>query len=160
MKETVPKRPSALLSTVPIAVLVVLLFFTIRIFGSDALGGPSQMVLLTATAVCALIAMGRCGVKWSDIEKSISRNVKAIAVPIVILLMIGALSGSWMISGIVPSLIYYGLEILHPSFFLVSCCVICCLVSVMTGSSWTTVATIGVALMGIGTAQGFSPGVF
>ncbi len=158
MKETIPKTPSVLLSTVPVAVLVVLLFFTIRVFGSDALGGPSQIVLLVATAVCALIAVVRCGVRWSAIERAVSANIRTTGVPIVILLMIGALSGSWMISGVVPTLIYYGLKILHPAVFLVSCCVICCLVSVMTGSSWTTVATIGVALMGIGTAQGFSAG--
>ena len=72
--------------------------------------------------------------------------------------MIGALSGSWMISGIVPTLIYYGMQIIHPSFFLASCCVICAVVSVMTGSSWTTIATIGIALMGIGEAQGFATG--
>ncbi len=158
MKGSIPKRPSALLSTVPLAVLVVLLFFTIRVFGSEALGGPSQIVLLVATAVCALIAITRCGVRWSAIERAVSANIRTTGVPIVILLMIGALSGSWMVSGVVPTLIYYGLKILHPSVFLVSCCVICCLVSVMTGSSWTTVATIGVALMGIGTAQGFSSG--
>ncbi len=158
MKETIPKHPSALLSTVPLAVLVVLLFFTIRVFGPDALGGPSQIALLVATAVCVLIAIARCGVRWSAVERAVSANIRTTGVPIVILLMIGALSGSWMVSGVVPTLIYYGLKILHPAVFLVSCCVICCLVSVMTGSSWTTVATIGVALMGIGTAQGFSPG--
>ncbi len=158
MKETVPRLPPVLLSIVPLAVLVVLLFFTIRVFGSDALAGPSQIVLLVATAVCALIAVTRCGVRWSAIERAVSANIRTTGVPIVILLMIGALSGSWMVSGVVPTLIYYGLKILHPAVFLVSCCVICCLVSVMTGSSWTTVATIGVALMGIGTAQGFSPG--
>jgi NhaC family Na+:H+ antiporter len=158
MKERDPRQPPALLSAVPIAVLVALLFFTIRIFGADALGGPSQVALLAAAGVGALIAVGWCRVGWSAIEESISRNIRSVGVPIVILLLIGALSGSWMISGVVPTLIYYGLEILHPSFFLVSCCVICCVVSVMTGSSWTTVATIGVALMGIGTAQGFSPG--
>ena len=158
MKETVPKLPPVLLSIIPLAVLVVLLFFTIRVFGSDALAGPSQIVLLVATAVCALIAVTRCGVRWSAIERAVSANIRTTGVPIVILLMIGALSGSWMVSGVVPTLIYYGLKILHPAVFLVLCCVICCLVSVMTGSSWTTVATIGVALMGIGTAQGFSPG--
>ena len=81
-----------------------------------------------------------------------------MATAIIILLLIGALSGSWMISGIVPTLIYYGMQIIHPSFFLASCCVICAVVSVMTGSSWTTIATIGIALMGIGEAQGFATG--
>ena len=77
---------------------------------------------------------------------------------IIILLIIGALSGVWMISGVVPTLIYYGMQIIHPDFFLTSTCVICALVSIMTGSSWTTIATIGIALLGIGKAQGFEEG--
>ena len=77
---------------------------------------------------------------------------------IIILLIIGALSGAWMISGVVPTLIYYGMQIIHPDFFLTSTCVICALVSIMTGSSWTTIATIGIALLGIGKTQGFEEG--
>lgn len=152
------KIPSPLLSLVPILVLVALLFVTIRIFGSDALSGGSQVVLLTATAVCCLIAMGYSKVRWKAIELAMINNISGVATALIILLIIGALSGNWMISGVVPTLIYYGMQIIHPSFFLTSTCVICAIVSVMTGSSWTTIATIGIALLGIGQAQGFDDG--
>ena len=154
-----PKRiPSPLLSLVPILVLVTLLFVTIHTFGSDALSGGSQVVLLTATAVCCLIAMGYSKVRWKAIELAMVNNISGVATALIILLIIGVLSGSWMISGVVPTLIYYGMQIIHPSFFLASTCIICAIVSVMTGSSWTTIATIGIALLGIGQAQGFEDG--
>lgn len=154
-----PERvPSPLLSLVPIIVLVTLLFITIRIFGSDALSGASQIVLLTSTAVCCLIAMGWSKVPWKTIEMAITTNIASVGPALIILLIIGALSGAWMISGVVPTLIYYGMKIIHPSFFLASTCIICAIVSLMTGSSWTTIATIGIALLGIGQAQGFSNG--
>ena len=152
------KRPSAALSCVPIIVLIGLLFVTIRTFGTDAISGSSQVVLLTATAVTSMLAMAFCGVKWKKIEDTICQNILGVSTAIIILLLIGALSGSWMVSGIVPTMIYYGMQLIDPNFFLVTSCVICALVSVMTGSSWTTIATIGVALMGIGKAQGFSEG--
>lgn len=158
MKTSLHKRPSPLLSLVPILVLVLLLVVTIRTFGSDALSGGSQVVLLTATAVSSILAMAVCKVPWKEIEQAICNNILGVSVALIILLLIGALAGSWMISGVVPTLIYYGMQILHPSFFLASCCVICAIVSVMTGSSWTTIATIGIALMGIGEAQGFATG--
>lgn len=150
--------PSPLLSLVPILVLVTLLFITIRVFGSDALSGASQIVLLSATAVCTLIAMVYCKVRWKILELAMVNNITGVSTALIILLIIGALSGSWMISGVVPTLIYYGMQIIHPSFFLASTCIICAIVSVMTGSSWTTIATIGIALLGIGQAQGFSEG--
>lgn len=152
------KIPSPLLSLVPILVLVTLLFITIKTFGSDALSGGSQIVLLTATAVCCLIAMTYSKVRWKTIEIAMINNISGVGTAIIILLIIGALSGSWMISGVVPTLIYYGMQIIHPSFFLASTCLICAIVSIMTGSSWTTIATIGIALLGIGQAQGFDDG--
>ena len=158
MENRPPKKPSVLLSLIPILVLVALLFVTIRAFGSDALGGGSQVVLLTGTAVVTLLAMLFCGVRWKAIEEAICENILGVSAALIILLLIGALSGSWMISGVVPTLIYYGMQVIHPDIFLASCCLICAIVSVMTGSSWTTVATIGIALMGIGQAQGFAPG--
>jgi NhaC family Na+:H+ antiporter len=157
MKET-KNLPSPLLSLLPIAVLVGMLAITIYLFGSDALGGGSQVCLLTATGVCTLIGMAGFKRKWKHFEKAITHNISGVATALIILLIIGALSGAWMVSGVVPTLIYYGIQIIHPSFFLVSTCLICCIVSVMTGSSWTTIATIGIALMGIGEAQGFEPG--
>lgn len=150
--------PSPLVSLLPIVLLVGILFATIHTFGSDALNGGSQIALLTTTAFCVFIGMVFYHVRWKDYEIAITNNISGIATAIIILLIIGSLSGSWMISGIVPTLIYYGIKIIHPDFFLASTCIICALVSVMTGSSWTTIATIGIALMGIGKAQGFDGG--
>lgn len=152
------KVPSPLVSLLPIIVLVILLFGTIHTFGSDALNGGSQISLLTTTAVCIFIGMAIYKIPWKDYELAITNNIAGVATAIIILLIIGALSGTWMISGVVPTLIYYGMQIIHPSFFLASTCIICILISVMTGSSWTTIATIGIALMGIGKAQGFEEG--
>ncbi len=156
--EPLKRRPSALLSLVPIAVLVAMLTVTIKAFGSDALGGASQITLLTVSALCVLIGMGYLNVPWASFEKAITKNVASVSSALVILLLIGALGGIWMVSGVVPALVYYGVQIIHPSVFLASTCAICALVSVMTGSSWTTIATIGIALMGIGRAQGFADG--
>lgn len=152
------KRPSAILSLMPIVVLVAMLTCTIRAFGSDSLAGASQITLLTVSAFCVLIGMAYLHVPWASFEKAITKNVASVASALVILLLIGALSGAWMVSGVVPTLIYYGMHVIHPGIFLLSSCVICALVSVMTGSSWTTIATIGIALMGIGKAQGFADG--
>lgn len=152
------KRPSAKLSILPIIVLTIMLTFTIRAFGSDSLSGASQITLLTVSAFCVLVGMAYLHVPWASFEKAITKNVASVSSALVILLLIGALSGAWMLSGVVPTLIYYGVQIIHPDIFLASTCVICAFVSVMTGSSWTTIATIGIALMGIGRAQGFSEG--
>ncbi|MEG2856203.1 Na+/H+ antiporter NhaC family protein [Bacteroides sp.] len=152
------KVPSPLVSLIPLVVLVILLFAIIRTFGSDALTGASQIALLTTTGVCVLIGVAFYRISWKDYELAITNNITGVASAIIILLIIGALSGAWMVSGVVPTLIYYGIQIIHPSFFLASTCIICALVSLMTGSSWTTIATIGIALMGIGKAQGFADG--
>lgn len=152
------KAPSPIVSLIPIIVLILMLVATIHTFGSDALSGGSQVSLLSTTAVCILIGMAFYKIPWKDYEIAITNNVAGVTTAIIILLIIGALSGVWMISGIVPTLIYYGMQIIHPSFFLASTCIICVLISVMTGSSWTTIATIGIALMGIGRAQGFEDG--
>lgn len=150
--------PSPFVSMIPLLVLVVLLSCVISVFGSDALSGASQISLLFTTAICISLSIGIYHVKWSKFEESIQENIKGTSVALLILLIIGALSGSWMISGIVPTLIYYGIQIINPDYFLFTSCVICAVVSVMTGSSWTTIATIGVALLGIGKALGFSDG--
>lgn len=156
--DSTKKTPSPLVSFLPIAFLVGMLFSTIHTFGSDALSGGSQVSLLTTTALCVFIGMAFYRKPWKAYEEAITKNIAGIATATIILLIIGALSGAWMISGVVPTLIYYGMQIIHPSFFLASTCIICALVSVMTGSSWTTIATIGIALLGIGKAQGFSEG--
>lgn len=146
------------MSAIPFATLIAMLSVTIVVFGSDALAGPSQIALLTATAVCTLLGMSYCKVSWRDIEQNIEGKVHETTVSIYILLVIGMLSGSWMISGIVPTLICYGIQIIHPAVFLASACVISAVISLMTGSSWTTIATIGLALLGIGRALGFDDG--
>ena len=152
------KIPSPLVSLFPIVFLVGMLFFTIRTFGSDALSGGSQISLLVTTALCVFIGIVFYRIPWKDYEIAITNNIAGVSSAIIILLIIGALSAAWMISGVVPTLIYYGMQIIRPDFFLASTCLICALVSVMTGSSWTTIATIGIALMGIGKAQGFEEG--
>ncbi len=150
--------PSIIASIIPIVVLIILLFVSIKLFGTHSISGASQVALILAAVVAVFISMVFYNGKWSEIEKAIIDNITASAAAIIILLFIGMLSGTWMVSGVVPTMIVYGLEILHPKVFLASASAICAVVSVMTGSSWTTIATIGVALMGIGTAQGFSPG--
>lgn len=149
---------SPLIALIPVFVLILMLFLTIRIFGSTALEGASQISLLVSTAVCILIALYIYRITWKDIEKAITDQIGGVATAILILLVIGALAGVWMVSGIVPAMIYYGIHIIHPQFFLVSTCIICAVISLVTGSSWTTIATIGIALLGIGKAQGFEVG--
>ncbi|MDR0699255.1 MAG: Na+/H+ antiporter NhaC [Tannerella sp.] len=158
MTTTPKKTPPPLLALTPVLVLVGLLYVAVGTFGGDTLDGASQIVLLTSTAVCILLAVIFCGTQWKDIEHAIVNNITGVASALLILLLIGALSGAWMISGVIPTLIYYGIKVIHPDFYLASTCIICSAVSVITGSSWTTVATIGIALSGIGLAQGFSPG--
>lgn len=146
------------LALTPIVLLMALLVFTVRAFGDESLGGPSQIVMLAASSVCCMIGIWVGKVRWHVFENQITKSISQVSSAMIILLFIGALGGAWMVSGVVPMLIYYGLDIIHPSVFLVSTCVISAVVSVMTGSSWTTIATIGVALMGIGKAQGFEEG--
>lgn len=146
------------LSLVPLLLLVLIMVVTIRELGSDSLNGATQVGLLGVSAVSCVIGIVYAKVPWHDFEEAITQNVASVSSAIIILLLIGALGGAWMVSGVVPTMIYYGIGIIHPSVFLATSCVICALVSVMTGSSWTTIATIGVALMGIGKAQGFEDG--
>ena len=150
--------PSPWLSLIPFVTLIALLIIVIRIFGTDAMEGGSQIALLCSAAVAAAVAMIFCKVSWKSMEDGIATQVKSITSAVLIMFMIGAVAGSWMISGVVPTLIYYGLKILTPKIFLFAVCIICALVSVMTGSSWATIATIGVAFIGIGSVLGFSPG--
>lgn len=153
MKQPQAKRPKPWVSAIPLLTLTLLLALVIRCFGGDAIEGGSQIALLAASSIAAMIAMGCYGCKWSQLEESIINHIRSSTSAILILLLIGAIAGTWMLSGVVPTLIYYGLQVLHPSYFLVASCVICSVVSIMTGSSWTTIATIGVALMGVGNAM-------
>ena len=142
----------------PLVLLVALISIVVSIFGDETLSGASQISLIVATAVCVSIGLLRKVITWADFEKALADKIGGVSGGIIILLLIGALGGSWMVGGIVPALIYYGMQIMSPQWFLVSACVICALVSVITGSSWTTIATIGIALMGIGQALDFHPG--
>ncbi len=148
--------PHPLISAIPIIVLIGLLITVISLFGSDSLTGGSQVALLLGTAVCVTISMTVYRISWHTFEKQIIKTIGNVSITLVILLAVGMVSGSWMISGVVPTLIYYGVQIMSPQFFLVSACIICALVSVLSGSSWTTIATIGVALLGISHALGIS----
>ena len=150
--------PSWWVSLVPFIVLVAILSVVIYIFGADALSGASQVALIFAAGVTVAISMILYRIPWKTFEDAILDNITSVGTSIVILLLIGSVAGSWMVSGVVPTLIYYGMKVIHPDVFLFASCAISALISVMTGSSWTTIATIGVALVGIGTAQGYEPG--
>lgn len=147
------------ISLIPILILVTLLALNISIFGSDAILGASQVALLFSAGVAFWLAMWLFKVPWQDFEETIKSNIGDVTTAIVILFLIGAISGTWTVSGIVPTFIYYGVKIISPKVFLLTACIICALVSVTIGSSWTTIATIGVALLGIGKALGFSDGM-
>ena len=155
MKEKAP-LPRPIIAVIPVVVLICFLAIVITIFGSDSLSGGSQVSLLMGMAVCVCISMAFYRVPWSTFEEQIKKTLGGVSITLLILLCVGMLSGSWMISGIVPTLIYYGVQIMSPQFFFVSVCIICALVSLLSGSSWTTIATIGVALLGIGHALGVS----
>ena len=146
--------PHPLIACIPILVLVGMMVLIVKLFGNNALGGGVQIALLMSTAVCVCLAMWVYKIKWRELEQGIVHTIANSAVSLIILLLIGMMSASWMISGIVPTLIYYGVQIMSPTFFLFTTCLICAVVSVTTGSSWTTIATIGVALIGIGSALG------
>lgn len=150
------KQIELLIACVPLVILVALISIVVSVFGDETLSGASQISLIVATAVCVSIGLLKKDITWNDFEKALSDKIGSISGAIIILLLIGALGGSWMVGGIVPTLIYYGMEIMSPQWFLVSACVISALVSVITGSSWTTIATIGIALMGIGQAIGYN----
>ncbi len=146
------------ISLIPFGVLIALIATCVSAFGTGALDGATQVSLLIASAVCALVGYLMRHVRWEALEREMTNKIASCMPSIIILLLIGAIGGTWMVSGIVPTMIYYGVQVLRPEWFLVSSSLFCALVSVMVGSSWTTVATIGVALMGIGRAHGFDDG--
>lgn len=152
------KQPSLLLSLIPIAFLIGLLVLNVQLYGDGTLGGANQMALLFSGGVASILAIA-IGQKWQDIFDGITGSIASALPAIIILLLIGSLAGTWMISGIVPAMIYYGLEVLNPTIFLAASCIVCICVSLATGSSWTTVATVGIALMGIGQVLGIGEGM-
>ncbi|TNF47456.1 MAG: Na+/H+ antiporter NhaC [Bacteroidetes bacterium] len=156
--EKTTKSPSMIAALIPIVVLVILLALNVVFYGDNALSGANQMALLLSAAVAAVVGMS-LGFDWEHLQKGIVKSIKSALPAILILLVIGALAGTWMISGIVPTMIYYGLKVLNPTFFLVAACIVSAIVSLATGSSWSTVATVGVALLGIGSAMGLNEGM-
>ena len=147
------KKASLIQALLPIMFLIILLAANVYIWGDATLDGSNQLALLTAGALAAAIG-GHLGYSWTEMREQIVKTIDSAMPAIIILLLIGALSGTWLISGVVPALIYYGLDILHPKIFLFAAVVISGVVSLATGSSWSTIATIGVALLGIGDAMG------
>lgn len=133
----------------PLFFLVVLLSYNVIVYGDDALNGSNQFILLIGGAIAAIIGFKK-RISYDSMLEKIADNLKSVTGALLILLFVGALSGTWLISGIIPAMIYYGLQILHPSIFLPACIVICAIISISTGSSWTTSATVGIALIGIG----------
>ena len=147
-------KPTLIQAIIPIIILIILLFTAVQL----ELEGGNQMGLILATVVAGLIGY-RLNFKWKDMLKGMSDAIGTAMPAIMILLLIGALAGTWLISGIVPTLIYYGLKILNPTYFLFAACIISAIVSLATGSSWSTIATVGVAMFGIGAALGIPPGL-
>ena len=145
-----------LIALIPLGVLMALLALDIAIFGADSILGASQVSLLAASGVCIALSVWLYRARWKDFERDIVRNIGEVAPAILILFLIGAISGTWTMSGVVPTFICYGIRLIHPKVFLLTSCILCAVVSLMTGSSWTTIATVGVALIGIGHAEGFS----
>lgn len=152
------KRPNLFQALLPIIILICILFLNIKIWGDEAISGPNQIALLLAATVGGIIVT-RLGVSFKRIRHFMIKTIGDAMPSILILLMIGALAGTWLISGIIPTLIYYGLGILSPKTFLFVAVIISAVVALATGSSWSTIATVGVALMGIGIALGFHPGM-
>ncbi len=146
------------MALIPVVFLIGMLFLNVLAFGDDTLSFSNQLVLLAAAGVAGIIGLTH-GHDFKALMDGSIDNIKQAVPALIILLLIGCLAGSWMVSGIVPAMIYYGMKVLHPDFFLVSACVICAVVSIATGSSWGTIATIGIALLGIGNALGFHEGL-
>ncbi len=150
------KKASLTIALIPVIFLIIALSFNvIGVFGDDALSGSNQFILMMSGAVAA--AMGLLtGTKWEIVLSGIEDSIKSTTGALIILLLIGSLAGAWMISGIVPAMIYYGLKLLSPDIFLPASALICAMVSLATGSSWSTSATVGIALIGIGKALGLN----
>ncbi|MDP2053160.1 MAG: Na+/H+ antiporter NhaC family protein, partial [Acidobacteriota bacterium] len=153
-----PRTPTLLWSLVPVLVLIGLLSSAVALFGDGASSGANPIALVLSAGVGILIGTAH-GHAWKDIEKGIVHGISLALGAVLILLTVGALIGSWILSGTVPTMIYYGLMLLSPTIFLPSACLLCCFVSLATGSSWTTAGTVGVALIGIAMAQGINPGL-
>ncbi len=155
---TQKREPSLLQAFIPIIFLIILLSINVYIFKDSALDGSNQIVLVLSAAVASIVA-SRIGFEWKEIREGVVKSISSAMTSMLILLLIGSLAGTWLLSGVVPAMIYYGLQVLNPAIFLFAACVVCSVVSIATGSSWTTAATVGIALIGIGKALGISEGL-
>ena len=153
-----PQQPSFFDAIIPLLFLVLLLAASVGLYGADSSYGPNQIVLLLATAVACLIGI-KNGYKWDQLEEAMIHGISVSMGAIFILLAVGSLIGTWLLAGTVPTLIYFGLEILNPDWFYAAACLLSAIVAMSIGSSWTTAATVGVALMGIATGIGMSPAI-
>lgn len=149
------KKPSYVQAIFPLLALIIMLASSVYLFGADSSYGPNQIALLVAAAIASVVAFSN-GYTWSDIEEGITKGISVALGAILIILMVGSLIGTWLLAGIVPTLIYYGLELLSPTWFYAASCLICAIVAISIGSSWTTAATIGVALIGVATGMELS----
>ena len=156
MSNSQPKEPSLLDALIPIVSLVAMLGLSVYLFGSDSSSGPNQIVLTLGAAIAAIVAIQN-GHPWAKILEAIVDGISTSMNAVLILLSVGALIGTWLMAGTVPSLIYYGLEILNPQWFYVAACLICAISALSTGSSWTVAGTLGVALIGVSMGLGLSP---
>ena len=158
MTNSVPRQPSLLQSLIPVLFLIGMLGASVYLFGDSSSRGPSQIALILSAGVAIIIGIAN-GHTWKALERGIVEGISLAMGAILILLMVGSLIGAWILAGVVPSMIYYGLAVLTPSVFFAAACVICCITSLATGSSWTTAGTVGVALVGIAAAQGLHLGI-
>ena len=142
----------------PLIALIVMLAINVFYFKDASLDGSNQFVLLLGGAVAAIVGFAK-GVSYEEMMNAVADNLKSTSSALLILLMVGALSGTWLLSGIIPTMIYYGIQLLNPSIFLLVSVLVCALISVATGSSWTTSATVGIALIGVGNAMGIPMGM-
>lgn len=142
------QKPALFDALFPIVILLFLLFLAVYFFGDDSSSGPNQIALMLCAGIACLIGL-KNGYKRDEIEIGITKGISLTLGAILILLAVGSLIGTWLLAGTVPTMIYFGLQILEPQYFYVSCCVVCALVALCIGSSWTVAATIGVALMGV-----------
>lgn len=150
------KKPSFFLALFPVLFLIVALSVNVvGVYGDDALSGSNQVILLLS-GLLAMIVGRQMGVEWDTLFQAVGKSIANSATAMVILLLIGGLAASWLLGGVVPAMIHYGLDLLDPTFFLPASLVICAAVSLATGSSWSTTATMGIALIGIGKAMGIS----
>ncbi|ASG65794.1 Na+/H+ antiporter NhaC [Idiomarina piscisalsi] len=152
------KQPSLFQALVPLMALIVMLASSVYLFGEDSSYGPNQIALLVASGIAVIIGF-RNGFSWSQIEEGITEGISVALGAMLIILAVGSLIGTWLLSGTVPTLIYFGLELLNPGLFYAASCIICGIVALSIGSSWTTAATIGVALMGVASGMGLEPAI-